>query len=320
LSTPSKTPAAKEKPSKKAAAKQQREELLATSRKKDLPADPLSSFNLRSLGLRVGIPLAVVWVISFLISGWIPKAVAGVVTLGLAGVIFWVVRFARRSRAVAQIVQNADTPEARKDAIAKLETDFKEGDTAALFAKAQLQLQENPREALKTLEKIQLEKELATVADEARAQRAMIHLLLGETEPAKQLADGIDLSRHKEDKTRATLTAIIGEAWARKGQAAKAVELLDKIDLDDAVYKDLAPQLLRAKAFAFAWSNNTKQMKVTLRRLGAMNIQYLTGFVTNKKHPAGVPPKGVHPLLEKEAMEIIGRSGTMPRKMEYRRG
>ncbi len=275
--------------------------------------------NLKSMGMRIGIPLLVLWVGAFILNGWIPKAVVGVLTLALGGLALWAVRFAKRSRAVAQIVGGADTPEARKEALARLETDFKKDDTAAIFARAQLQMQEDPREALKTLEQVDLKKVMAPVADEARIQRAMIHLLLGETEDARNLVDNVDITRHKEAKTRATMAAIIGEAWARSGQAKKAVELLETFDPEDADYVDLRPQLLRSRAFAYAWASNTKQMKQTVRRLSQLNVQYLSGFITRKKHPMGVPPRGVHPMLEKEAFDIVSKSGAIPRQMQFKR-
>ena len=261
------------------------------------------------------------WIGAIFLNGWIPKAVMGVLTLALAGVVTWAVLYAKRSRRVASIVRDVgDTAEARKEAITKLETDFKKDDTAAVFAKAQLQLQEDPRAALRTLETIKLDKVLSPVADETRAQRAMIHLILGETDEARQLVDVIDMSQQKEPKARATLAAIVGEAWARSGQAKRAVELLETIDTNDQVYADLQPQLLRARAFAYAWASDSKQMKSVLRRLSQLNPQYLMGFITKKKNPAGVSPRGVHPLLEKEAYEMISRSGVAQRKMEFRRG
>lgn len=310
MSTPSKP--------KKQSLKQQREDALAAARGKP-PADPLAQLNLRSLALRIGLGALVVWGIAFAISGWWPKAVAGALTLAVAGLILWAIRYAKRTRAVAQIVQGADSAEARKDAIAKLETEFGKDDAAAVFAKAQLQLQEDPRAALRTLETLNLDKMMAPMADEARAQRAMIHLMLGETDEARALVDVIDMSRHKEPKSRATLASIIGEAWARTGQAKKAVELLETFDITDATYADIKPQLLRSRAFAYAWANNTKQMKSTLRALSGMNPQFLTGFVTKKKNPMGVNPRGVHPALEKEALEMLMRSGAVSRKMQMRR-
>jgi hypothetical protein len=319
LKTSGKPPVTKSLAKKNVSAKQAREDLAASARAKPLPPDPLASLNFKSIAIRVGIPAVIAWGIAFAIPGWIPKVVVGVLTLIIAGLGIWALRFARRSRAVAQIVREADTAEARKDAISKLEADFKKDDTAAVFAKAQLQMQEDPRAALRTLETINLEKVMAPTADEARVQRAMIHLILSETDEARALADHIDMTRHKEPKTRAMMAAIVGEAWARSGQAKRAVELLETFDPSDEAFADLKPQLLRARAFAYAGVNNTKLMKQTLRGLSALNPQYLSGFITKKKHPMGVPARGIHPVLEKEAFDMVMRSGAVPRKMEYRR-
>jgi hypothetical protein len=314
-----KTPA---KPTpKKQTPKQVREDMAARAKAAPIPVDPLSREALRPVALRVGIPVVLLWIGAIVLHGPIPKIVMGVLTLALAGVLAWAYRYAMKTRRVASIVRDVgDTAEARKEAIAKLETDFKKDDTAAVFARAQLQLQEDPRAALRTLETIKLDKVLGPVADETRAQRAMIHLILGETGEARQLVDVIDMAQQKEPKSRATLAAIVGEAWARSGQAKRAVELLETIDPDEEIYADLRPQLLRARAFAYAWASDSKQMKQVLRRLSAINPQYLMGFITRKKNPAGVSPRGVHPLLEKEAYEMVTRSGAVPRKMEFRRG
>jgi len=298
-----------------------RAKLAEDAKNRELPADPLSKKNLRSLALRIGIPVIILWIIALSFDALWLRIGAGVLTCALAGVAIWAFRFAKRSRAVAQLVQGAaESTEARKDALEQLDKDFKKGDTAAIFAKAQLQMQDAPREALTTLEGINLKKVMGPIADEARTQRAMIHLMLGETTEARSLADDVDISRHKEPRVRATMASVIGEAWARTGQAKRAVELLEKLDVDDEAYGELKPQLLRARAFAYAWSNNNKQMKATLRRLNALNAQYLMGFVTKKKNPMGVSPRGVHPMLEKEAYAMVMRSGMVPRKMEYRRG
>jgi len=308
-------------PSKKPSPKTLRGELLEKQKQAPLPVDPLSPAALKPLALRLGLPVVGLWIGALLLHGWIPKAAMGAITVVIAGVLLWALRWARRSRAVAAIVRDVgDSAEARKEALDKLDADFKKDDTAAIFAKAQLLMQEDPRKALGVLETIKLDKVLAPVADQARANRAMLHLILGETGEARQLADNIDMSRHKEPKERATMAAITGEAWARTGQAKKAVELLETLDVDDAIYAELRPQLLRARAFAYAWASDTKQMKQTLRRLSQLNVQYLMGFITKKKNPAGVNPRGVHPLLEKEAFEMVARSGAVPRRMEIKRG
>jgi hypothetical protein len=300
--------------------KDAREALIASAREKQSAApDPLAALEPKKLATRIGIPLAIVWIIAIVLDGWIPKVVALVITIAVAGLIVWVMRYAHKSRTVANLVKTADTPEARKDALQKLESEFDKDDPAAVFARAQLQMQEDPRKALATLETINLQKVMPPVADEARAQRAMIHLIFGETEAAKELVDKVDLGRHKDAKGRALIAAIVGEAWARGGQAKKAVELLETLDPNDAAFEDIKPQLLRSRAFAYAWTNDSKKMKATLRTLSGMNVQYLASFITKKKNPAGVSPKGVHPLLEKEAYEMFMKSGMASRKVEYRR-
>ena len=92
-----------------------------------------------------------------------------------------------------------------------------------------------------------------------------------------------------------------------------------QLDPDDEVFADVKPQLLRSRAFAYAFANNSKAMKKTLHDLKNLNVQYLMGFITKKKHPMGVSPRGVHPALEKEAFEMVMRSGAVQRKMEFRR-
>ncbi len=309
----------KQKPKRKHAARDQREEMQRAQRERLTVQDPLSKANLKKMGLRLGLGALLLWGIAIALPGWIPIVVAGALTVLVVGVVIWGLRFANKSKAVADIVKGADTAEGRKQALEKLQSDFKEGDTAATFAKAQLQMQEDPRAALETLEQINVDKVMAPMADEARSQRAMIHLMLGETGKARVLADKVDLSRHKEPKVRATLASVIGEAWARSGAARKALELLETFDPEDAAYADLKPQMYRSLAFAYAWANKTKKMKHVLRKMRNINIQLLMGFITKKKNPSGVNPRGVHPLLEKEAYAMVMKSGAVPRKMQIKR-
>jgi hypothetical protein len=273
------------------------------------PADPMAALTPKGLGLRVGLPIVGVWIVAVLIGRTWALAGAGVLTGLAAGLVIWAIRFAKKTRAVANLVQGADTPEARKEALSKLDTDFKKGDTAAIFAKAQLQLHDDPRLALATLEHVDLGKVMAPIADEARAQRAMIHLMLGEPERARQLVDGIDLGRHQQPKTRATLVTVIGESWARTGQGKKALDTLNVFDPEDAEFVDLKGQLYRAYAFAYAATNDTKGIRRVLRKMLEINPQLLGGFLMKK----------VHPLLRREAEEMLRRSGAVPRKMVVKR-
>jgi len=272
-------------------------------------ADPMAALTPKGLGLRVGLPILGVWVVAVLIGRLWAVGGAAVITAVAAGLVIWAIQFAKKTRRVASLVQGADTPEARKEALSKLDTDFKKGDTAAIFAKAQLQLHDDPRLALATLEQVNLDKVMAPIADEARAQRAMIHLMIGEPERARQLVDPIDLSRHQQPKTRATLVTVIGESWARTGQGKKALETLGVFDPEDPEFADLKGQLYRAYAFAYAAMNDVKGIRKVLRKMIEINPQLLGGFLMKK----------VHPLLEREAREMLKRSGAVPRKMVVKR-
>jgi hypothetical protein len=202
-----------------------------------------------------------------------------------------------------------ETQDERKAALAELESKYKGNDPTAVFARAQLLLAEDPRKALATLETINLSKVMANVADEARGQRAMIHLMLDEVASARDLADGIQLSRHQDARSRAMLAAVVAEAWARSGQAKRAVDTLSVIDADDAELTQLRPQLLRAQAYAFAHTDDLKSARRVLRKLSSHDARLLGGFMGKKTHP----------LLQREARKLLEQSGAVPRKMQFQR-
>jgi hypothetical protein len=269
---------------------------------------------LKNLAIRLGLPVLALWLVAAFVNHWAGWVAAGVVTAGAGGLVYWSMRRLQRSQKVAGILEGADltTKEGRQAAIAQLDADSKGGDLASTFAKAQLLMQEDPDQALAVLEGLDLTKLMPAEADQARSQRAMLHLVRGEIDRARALVDAVDLTRHEDKKTRAMMGVVIAEAWARSGQARKALTTLDLVKDDDNEIVELRPQLLRAQAFAYAALNDTKAMRKALRALNAENPQYLTGFLMKKV--------GVHPLLEKEAKQLLLQSGTVQRKvqMKYR--
>jgi hypothetical protein len=280
-------------------------------------ADPLGPAQLKGLLLRLGLPLLAVWMICGLIAGVVNSTlvrsiligIPAALTLAAIGLVFWAVRQARKARGVAGLLSKVDTKDERLAALHELETKYKGNDPTAIFARAQLLLQEDPKKALEVLETINLSKVMANVADEARGQRAMIHLLLGEVPKARDLVDGIQLSRHQDVKSRSMLAAVVAEAWARSGQAKRAVDTLSVIDPDDAELVQLRPQLLRAQAFAFAHADDLKAARRALRKLVDIDPRILGGFMQKKTHP----------LLSREAKKLLEQSGAMPRKMQVQR-
>jgi hypothetical protein len=281
-------------------------------------ADPLSPERVKAVALRLGVPLLVIWFIGAMIAGFANTALVRGLSLGipaaltLAAVVLvvWVVRQAKKAQGVAGILSKAgESTEGRQAALAELESKYKGSDPTAIFARAQLLLQEDPRKALEALETINLAKVMASVADEARGQRAMIHLMLGEVSPARDLVDGIQLPRHQDARSRAMLAAVVAEAWARSGQAKRAVDTLSLINAEDPELAQLKPQILRAQAYAFAHTDDMKSAQKALRKLSAQDPRLLGGFVTKKTHP----------ILQREAKKLLEQSGMMQRKVQVQR-
>ena len=69
---------------------------------------------------------------------------------------------------------------------------------------------------------------------------------------------------------------------------------------------ELRAQLWRSRAFAYAAVNDTKGIARAVKRLAGINPHLLGMFVGQKK---------VHPLLEREAKQVVMQLGIVPRKM-----
>jgi hypothetical protein len=265
--------------------------------------------ELKKVFVRVGAAVAAVWLIAVGLAHWsiIPLIVAAALTVLAIGAAFWVVRYVNRSRELGALLRSAgETEQGRKDALKKLETDFKKGDVQAAIARAQLEMQEDPRKALATLESIDLARQMVPVADQVRCTRATIHLQLGELTEAKALVDKMELGKQQDSKTRAMFAAVAAETWGRTGQGKKAVELLDVFNPEDPELSEMRVQMWRAKAFAYAGVGDMKGAGRALRKLAEMSPQLLGMFVATKK---------VHPMLQQEAKQLLMRSGAVPRKM-----
>jgi len=287
--------------------------MAASKRPPSAPETPAAStaprtppqLDAKTLGLRIGLPIAIAWVIAILVRHWIAFAIVGVLTAAAIGLVWYALNFTKKAQRVQSIVSGAKTKEERKAAIEQIESEFKKDDAAGVFAKAQLQMQEDPEAALRTLEAIDLQKVTPQVADEARAQRGMLHLMLGEAQKARALVDAIDLQRHPDQKSKATLAAVQCEAWARTGQAKRAIEILELFDTNDAALADVKPGLLRAQVFAYGAMDDIKKARTAMHQLAKLDPRIVAGFAQ----------KGVHPLLVQEAKKILERSGNMPRMM-----
>jgi hypothetical protein len=299
--------APKKKKKKQSAAAMQRELRDLAKPSPDAPEKP--PVDMKKLVVRVGGVVGLVWVIAGIATRWtpIPLYVAAALTVAAVAAVVWLVRYVNKSREMAALLRSASqTEEGRKDALKKLETDFKKGDVQASIARAQLEMQEDPRKALATLESVDLAKQMVPVADQVRCTRATIHLQLGEIQEARLLVDKMELGKQQDVKTRAMFAAVAGEAWGRTGLAKKGVELLELYNPEDPEYAEMRVQMWRARAFAFAGAGDMKGAARALKKLIDVNPQLLGMFVGAKK---------IHPMLQQEAKQLLMRSGAVPRKM-----
>jgi len=282
--------------------------------KPDANAPVKPPFDWKKTIIRVGGLFLVLWIVcgaigSFLHSQ-IPLIVAAVLTTIVAGILVWIARLVKKQQAIGNILQGAETEEGRKEAIEKLSSQFKKGDAHAVLAKAQLEMQDDPKKALATLEAVDLSKQVAPIAAQIRAMRAMLHLTMGDVPEARKLVDQLDLGKQQEAKTRAMFATVAGEAWARSGQAQKAIDALELFNPEDPENAELKVQMWRARAFAYASLSDLKGVGRTLRKLADMNPQLLAMFVGQKK---------IHPLLEKEAKQLVMKLGVAPRQVVRQR-
>jgi hypothetical protein len=265
--------------------------------------------DLKKVLFRVGLIVGAVWLVAFVALRWtiVPVIVAGALTIFAIAAGVWVVRYVKKSRALGALLRSASlTEEGRQDALKQLETQFKKGDVQAAIARSQLEMQQDPKKALATLESIDLGRQITPMADQVRCLRASLHLQLGEVQEARLLIDKIELGKQQEPKTRAMFAAVAGEAWGRTGQGKKAVELLDVFNPDDPDFAEMRVQMWRARAFACTGAGDMKGASRALKKLFEMSPQLLGMFVGGKR---------VHPLLQQEAKQLFLRSGAVPRKM-----
>ncbi|MFO0722883.1 MAG: hypothetical protein U1E65_03800 [Myxococcota bacterium] len=303
--------------SKKQAAREAKKELEELARPNTEAALGKVKGQLRTAAKVVGIALLVVWLLALGfwsgLDSFIPIYIAAVLSIAVGIGVFLVVRNLRKSEAYGALIHGGDelSPEERQARIAKLAADADKGDANAIMAKAQLEMQESPRAALATLERVNLDKAQKFIAAQVRTMRAMLHLNLGEVKDARALADAVVLDAAPDPKTRANLAAVVAEAWARSGNPIEARELLDKYDPEDKELEDLKMQLYRARVFTSAHGSDLTAMKKGLKALMNINPQLAAMFVGQKR---------IHPLLEKEAKKALEKSGVLPRpRVQFQR-
>lgn len=241
--------------------------------------------------------------------GWWLVAIAGGATVVLAGFGIYAWRFAARQRRLVEVLKQASDEEGRKAALAALEAQGSK-DALAALARAQLVLRDDPKEALRILEGIDLSKEPGTVQDEVRANLALLYLMQNRPKDARPLVDELRLDRQPHAKAKALYAAVMAETFARTGKPAEAKRLLETYSPDDPAYGEVALVLLRAQVYTYHATKNRGLLRKAMRRIAEKDPHQLAPFAL----------KGQHPELQQAVREVLSEAGFQTRiKTKFQR-
>ena len=245
----------------------------------------------------IAVVLIAAWVFAINTGSMALMIVIGVLTLAVAGVMVWAFRMIRKQKGLVQLLQGAtESPEARRDALAKLEAGKDKDAPTNVFARAQLLAQDDPKAALKMLESIELKAYPAAMQDDVALLETQLYLSLGRTADARRTADHMNLENPERKKMRALSASLVAEAWARTGKSKDALALLDSIELPDENREQIQVQMRVARVFAKFAANQRGQARAELLALADLDPNHLGRFV--------MPQFRVHPELQKLARSV----------------
>jgi len=250
---------------------------------------------------RIAIILAITaaaWAFAISTGSLVLLIIVGVLTLAMAVILLLSLRMLRKQKRVVSLLQGSTaSPEARKDALAKLAEGKDANSPTNVFARAQLMAQDEPQAALKLLDTIELKSYPPLMQDDVSLLRVQLCLGLGRTQDARKSADLINLDNPQRAQTRAMGAAIVAEAWARTGKSKDALALIETIEYPKENRDQIETQVRIARIFARFASNQRGAARNELNALANDNPDYLGRFV--------LPQFRVHPELQKLARSVL---------------
>jgi hypothetical protein len=244
-----------------------------------------------------GITLAV-WAFAINTGNTVVLIVVGALTLVLIGAILWALRTIRKHKGTMSLLQGAvASPEARREALAKLSEGKDAGTPTNVFARAQLLASDDPQGALQLLGTIELRNYHPSMQDDVSLLRTQLYLRLGRTGDARKSADVMNLDNPQRKEIRPLAASIVAEAWARAGKPKEALALLDTIELPKKDAEQIALQIRVARIFARFAANQRGPARTELAALAEDDPNQLGRFV--------LPQFRVHPELQKLARSVL---------------
>lgn len=262
------------------------------------PAAPAAGIPRRTW-IIIGVVVVVVWAFAINTRNTIVMIVAGVLTALLAGVLIWALRMIGKHRSTVSLLQGAvASPEARREALAKLSEGKDAKSPTNVFARAQLlAADDDPQGALKLLGSVELRSYPPGMQDDVSLLQTQLYLRLGRTADARKSADVMNLDNPQRKEIRPLAASIAAEAWARTGKPKEALALLDTIELPKKDAEQIGLQIRVARVFARFAANQRGPARAELVALADEDINQLGRFIQ--------PQFRVHPELQKLARTVI---------------
>lgn len=252
----------------------------------------------RKTWLWIGGITLVVWAFTINTGSTVLLIIVGSLTAVLIGVLLWAMRSIHKHKSTVSLLQGAiASPEARREALAKLSEGKDASSPTNLFARAQLLAQDDPSEALKLLGSIELRAYPPAMQDDVSLLRTQLYLRLGRTGDARKAADLMNLDNPQRKEIRPLAASLVAEAWARTGKPKEALALLDTIELPRKDAEQIGLQIRFARVFARFAANQRGPARAELAALADDDPNHLGRFV--------LPQFRVHPELQKLARSVF---------------
>jgi hypothetical protein len=264
------------------------------------PAPPQVGIPRKTLYWIGGITAAI-WAFAISTGSMIFMIIVGVLTALLAFVLIRAYLFINKQKKVVGLLQGATaSPEARKEALAKLEASKDANSPTNVFARAQLTAGDDPKAALELLNKIALKDYPPAMQDDVSLLQTQIYLGTGQTANARKSADTINLDNPERKQARPLAASIVAEAWARTGKPKEALALMDSIEIPSKDGDQIAMQIRVARVFARFAANQRKQAETEMTSLADDDINQIGRFLD--------PRFKVHPELQKLARRVLEKN------------
>jgi hypothetical protein len=260
------------------------------------PETPQPAIPKKTL-IYAGIIVALMWAFALYTGSLVLQIIVAVLTAIIAGLLLFAWRLVRKQKKLVGVLQGAqESPEARREALAKLEAQKDAGSPQNLFARAQLVAQDDPEAGLALLEKVALKEYPAAMQDDVATLQTRLYLDCGRTKEARKTAETINLDNPQRKNVRTMSGVIVAEAFSRTGKPKEALALLESLEPVEENADQIEVQKRIVRVFAKFAMNQRPAARNELIALAALDLNYLGRFL--------LPRFRVHPELQKLARQI----------------